>query len=386
MLDWSPVDHRFAPARRLARQHPGCDPMPAPTTLSHVPPRAAPPRPRPGAARRGGRALALSLSLAALAGCAGSADTRALRVGVSVFTGYAPLTRALRTYEPPPGAAPIRLHRFSAYADSLRAFRNGRIDLVPMTQYDALLMHARGVPLVAVALLDRSLGADALVSQPEYETLRDLRGRRIGLTVDSVNYFLLLQALDRHDMVVEDFEIVNLNQDLLEDAFRARRVQAAVLWEPFVSNLGDRARPLLTSRELKIPIVDLLWARADRLPRIRGDLVPLLRHYFATLAELAREPASLHVRLAEESHAPPRDTRLALRGLRLFDPRDNLAVARATARSGEEKVEPPDECALRQTADFLYARTLLAVPLATAGLFDPRPLLEALAGAPGERP
>lgn len=355
-----------------------CNPIPGARPSQGHPLR----RREPGFAPRRGRVPAALLLLAAVLGvaCASHGEPEDIRVGVCVFTGYAPLAGALRTYTPPVGSTPVRLQRFSAYSDSLRAFRNGRLDLVAMTQYDALMMHGRGVPLRAVALIDRSLGADALVAQPEYDTLRELRGRRIGLSVDSVSYLLLLQALERHNLSIEEFEIVNLSQNLLEDAFRERQVEAAVLWEPFVSSLGDRARPLLTSRDLKIPIVDLLWVRADRMPRLRRHLLPLLRHYFATLDALTSDPAAMHARLAEEDRVPPREVRLALRGLRLFGSRDNVTVARRAAGAGSG---PPPETALRQTADFLYARTLLAVPLDTSSLFDPSLTLEALeAGSP----
>lgn len=332
---------------------------------------------RPLERRAQRRAAALALCALALASsCVSWEPPEEVRVGVSVYTGYAPLARALRTYEPPPGSARVRLHRFSSYSDSLRAFRNGRIDLAPMTQYDALMMHARGVPLRAVALIDRSLGADALVSQPEFRSLRHLRGGRIGLQIDSVSYFVLLQALDRHSLGIEEFEIVNMSQNLLESAFRERRLDAAVLWEPHVSKLGADAYPLATSRDLKIPIVDLLWVRADRLPSLRPHLLPLLRHYFTTLDHLAHDPRTMHVHLAHEDQATPEDTNLALRGLRLFAPDENVSVARRSSAGG---AEPPEESALRATAEFLYSRTLLEVPLDVSGLFDGTLIVEALA-------
>lgn len=320
-------------------------------------------------------ALGALLIAAGAGGCPGWREPEPLHAGCDLFTGYAPLAHALRTYKPPPGAAAVRLHKFSSYSDSLRAFRNGRLDLIAMTQYDALLMRARGVPLRAVAVIDHSVGADALVCQLQYGSLRSLRGKRIGLQVDSVSYFLLLQALERQHMQVEEFDLVHLSPHLIDSAFRSRQVEAAVLWEPFVSGLGRSARTLASSRDLEIPIVDLLWVRTDRLEKLRGHLVPLLRHYFSTLADLSARSDTLHAELAAEQRLTPRQVTLALNGLRLFGPLENLETARLAPGAGSPA---PAETGLLQAADFMYRKTLLDVPVETDGLFDGSLALEAL--------
>lgn len=315
------------------------------------------------------------MAVACAAACSGWREPEPLHVGCDLFSGYAPLAHALRTYKPPPGAAPVRLHKFSSYSDSLRAFRNGRLDLIAMTQYDALWMRAQGVPLRAVAVVDHSVGADALVCQPQYGSLRALRGKRIGLQADSVSYFLLLQALARQHLQVEEFELVHLSPNLIDTAFRARQVEAAVLWEPFVSGLGRAARTLSSSRDLEIPIVDLLWVRADRQQKLRRHLVPLLRHYFGALDDLSARSDTLHAELAAEQRLTPREVSVALNGLRLFGPRENLEVARLAPGAGSPA---PAETGLRPAADFMYRETLLDVPMQTDGLFDGSLALEAL--------
>ncbi len=77
------------------------------------------------------------------------------------------------------------------------AFSAGKLDGVMVTNGDALVMGGNGAKSVMVILTDYSNGNDIIVGKPNVKTLKDLKGKKVGLEVGLVEHLLLLNGLKK---------------------------------------------------------------------------------------------------------------------------------------------------------------------------------------------
>jgi NitT/TauT family transport system substrate-binding protein len=155
--------------------------------------------------------------LAILAGCTQEPQTP-LRVGTNVWPGYEPLYLARdQGYYPPQS---VRLVEYTSASEVIRAFRNGAIDAAALT-LDEVLLLAETTPDVSVVLaLDVSHGADVILAQPALSSLRDFKGRRVGVEATALGAYMLTRAPQTVDLTPTDVRTVSL--EVFEHGYSGR--------------------------------------------------------------------------------------------------------------------------------------------------------------------
>ena len=121
-------------------------------------------------------------------------------------------------------------------------------------QYDA------GAPEQYVCTMDASTGGDGLVATAEIKTMDDLKGKTVALDKSATSYFFFLQALADSSITEDQINIVEMGNDEAGEAFLAGRVDAAVTWEPALSNCSERegGHILVSSADYPKAIIDVL--------------------------------------------------------------------------------------------------------------------------------
>src|SRR5262245_6175493 len=177
--------------------------------------------------------LACLLSLVLSACALSTSPAKPLRLGLNIWPGYAPFYAAANRQLYSPTA--VEITTFSSLYDTDRAFSQGRIDAVGTTLFDALRMRDEGIPLKIVLTTDYSNGADGIVARQGITSIAGLKGKRVAAEVGAINHFILLRALDRAGLQEQDVEVVNLSVEEGAKALAQGKVDAAALWEPFLS-------------------------------------------------------------------------------------------------------------------------------------------------------
>ena len=117
----------------------------------------------------------------------------------------------------------------------------GRLDGIVST-IDTMIPHLKtGKEFQYVLALDDSAGGDGIVARKEIKSVRDLRGKRVAVQEGSVSQFFLNVLLRDAGLSEKDVRIVNMKPGDAGAAFVAGRVDAAVTWEPWLSNGQDGA-------------------------------------------------------------------------------------------------------------------------------------------------
>lgn len=165
------------------------------------------------------------------------------------------------------------------YSASMDAFGAGKIDSVLMTNGDTLVTGAGGGKGVMVMLTDYSNGNDMIVAKPGIKSIKELKGKKIGIEVGLVEHLLLLHALAGAGMKEQDVTLVNAKTNETPQVLGSKEVDAIGAWQP-VSGQAMKtlpgSRPVYTSREAPGLIYDVLAVSPASLAGRRAEWVKLI--------------------------------------------------------------------------------------------------------------
>lgn len=160
------------------------------------------------------------------------------------------------------------------YVPSMDAYVAGKVDAVCMTNGDALVTGATGKPSVGIIINDFSNGNDMIVAAPGIESIKDLKGKKVGLEEGFVSHLLLLTGLEKAGLKAEDVTIVNTPTNETPQVLASKAVDAIGAWQP---NSGQAlkvlpgSKPVFTSADAPGIIYDLLYVSPESLEKHKDE-------------------------------------------------------------------------------------------------------------------
>jgi NitT/TauT family transport system substrate-binding protein len=288
-----------------------------------------------------------------------------LRVGTCIRVGCEELylARDLGYY----GDAPVRVVEYSSATEVIRAFRNGAVDAVALS-LDEVLLLAQHMPDIRVVLvMNFSNGADIILGKPELKTIRDIKGKRVGVESTALGAYVLSRALHLSGLDRADIRLVHIPVDEQERAYLENRVDAVVTFEPVHSRLEALgARDLFDSTSLHGEMVNVVAVRKEYLDKYPGVVQSLLQGWFRALSYGKAEPRDGMRRMAEDRALPVAAFADGLGGYVFPDLDENIALL-AENPPGLMKQ-------LKAMSAFMLAHGLLATPVDLNNITDGRPL------------
>lgn len=251
-------------------------------------------------------------------------QSQPLRLGNNLWPGYelAHLSRALG-YD---NGANVRLIDFSSASEVVRAYRAGLLDVAAVTADEALLASADGEHRI-VLVCDTSNGADVIMAGRDITSVRDLRGKRVGVETTVLGAFVLARALGLHGMTPADVTVVPVSLPEQEGAFLAQRVDAVVTFEPNRSRLlALGAHVVFDSSALPGEIADVLLTRATLGPSEEAALQAVIRGWFRARTFILTDPQQAALRVAPRLGVPAPAFLDSLALLQIPDRADNLRL------------------------------------------------------------
>lgn len=265
---------------------------------------------------------ALSLSLGLLAAPAHAQ----VKIGVSDWPGWVAWYVAEQKGFFKKHGADVKLVWFANYTDSISALSAGQLDGNSQTWSDSMAPLSMGVPLKVILVNDNSAGNDALLVNPKIKSFAALKGKRIALEEFSVSHFLLTMALAKHGMSLKDVKVVNMSAGDAAAAFMAGRVDAAVVWNPWVNKIqsSGKGKALFTSKDVPGMIPDLLVVQEKSLKANRKDYLGMIKAWYDAEKFIRANPDESARIMAKVVGMDPAEYKVFLPGTRFFDQRANL--------------------------------------------------------------
>jgi len=201
------------------------------------------------------------------------AQAAPLKIGYSDWPGWVAWQVAIEKGWFKEAGVDVKFDWFD-YSASMDAFAAGKIDAVTVTNGDALVTAAGGAKNVMIIVTDYSNGNDMIVGKPGIKTLKDLKGKKIGLELGLVEHLLLLNGLEKVGLKETDVAIVNTPTNNTPQALASGDLAAIGAWQPNSGEAMKRvpgAKPIYTSADEPGLIYDVLTVSPSSLSSRRAD-------------------------------------------------------------------------------------------------------------------
>jgi NitT/TauT family transport system substrate-binding protein len=169
------------------------------------------------------------------------------------------------------------------YLPSIDAFAAGKVDAVTVVSTDALVTGANGAKSKFIAVLDYSDGNDMIIGKPGINSIKDLKGQKIGLEVTLVEHLLLLKALEANGMKQSDVELVNTATNDTPQTLASGNVSAVAAWYPVSGQALKQvagSKKLFSSADAKGLIYDVLAVNPVSLGKRKADWEKVVKVFY----------------------------------------------------------------------------------------------------------
>jgi len=236
--------------------------------------------------------LATAILAAALVGAGPAAAATKVAIGMSGWTGFAPLTLAKEAGLFEKNGLDVDI-KMIPQKDRHLAIASGDIQCAATTVETFLIWNANGVPIKQIVQLDMSHGADGMVVRNEIEKIADLKGKTVAASAPGTSpYFVLAWMLNENGLSLDDVTIANLEPAAAAQAFVAGQNDAAMTYEPYLStvrNNPDAGKIIATTLDYPV-VTDTLGCTPDFLSENPDAGKALVQSYYDALDMIEAEP------------------------------------------------------------------------------------------------
>jgi NitT/TauT family transport system substrate-binding protein len=244
------------------------------------------------------RRIVLSATLVALA-AVGSTSTFAqaqetkLTVGLSGWTGFAPLTLAKEAGIFKKNGLDVSLKKIPQ-KDRHLAVASGDVQCAATTVETWIVWNANGVPTKQIFQLDKSYGADGMAVRNDITAIKDLKGKTVAASAPgTAPYFTLAWMLKKNGLTVKDVTIVNMEPAAAAQAFVTGQNDVAMTYEPYLSTVRaapDKGKIIATTLDYPM-IMDTFGCTPKFLTENPKAAKALADSYFEAIEMIAKDPA-----------------------------------------------------------------------------------------------
>ncbi|HSI01714.1 MAG TPA: ABC transporter substrate-binding protein, partial [Reyranella sp.] len=203
------------------------------------------------------QALSVAAALAFGANAAIAQDTK-VNIGISGWTGFAPLTLAKEAGIYARNGLDVSIKKIPQ-KDRHLAIASGDVQCAATTVETWIVWNANGVATTQLFKMDQGMGSDGLVAKPGIEKVEDLKGKTVAASAPGTSpHFFLSWALKKAGLKLSDIKLVTLEPAPAANAFVAGTagLDGAVTYEPYLSLVRNKPESgKLIMDSLMLPVV-----------------------------------------------------------------------------------------------------------------------------------
>lgn len=235
-------------------------------------------------------ACALGLSQTALA-----QETK-VAIGISGWTGFAPLTLAREAGIFKKNGVDVTIRKIPQ-KDRHLAIASGDIQCAATTVETYVVWNANGVPITQVVQLDKSYGADGMAVRNNIQKIADLKGKTVAASAPGTSpYFVLAWMLKKNGLTLKDVNIVNLEPAAAAQSFVVGQNDAAMTYEPYLSTVREKPEAgKIIATTLDYPVVmDTFGCTPKMIKENPKAVKAMVESYFQALDMIKADPKKSH--------------------------------------------------------------------------------------------
>ena len=234
----------------------------------------------------------LMFALAAACATGAAAQDTKVAIGISGWTGFAPLTLAKEAGIFKKNGVDVTIKKIPQ-KDRHLAIASGDVQCAATTVETYIAWNANGVPITQVVQLDKSYGADGLAVRNSIAKIADLKGKTVGVDAPGTSpYFGLAWILRKNGMTMKDVTVATMSPQAAAQAFVAGQNDGAMTYEPYLSAIRDKPDAgKIIATTLDYPMVmDTFGCTPKFIKESPKAVQAMVDSYFEALAMIAKDP------------------------------------------------------------------------------------------------
>ncbi len=254
------------------------------------------------------------------------AQPQTLNVGTNTWSGYAGHHVAVKKGFYDQAGLKIQDILFQTNTEEITAFLSGKLDLAWLTAGDVIQMAGKDPSLKIIFLCDYSNGSDGIIGRG-IKAPAELKGKTLGREDVLFEKVLLRAYLEKGGLTEKDLIIKDLSAPDAASAFSAKRVDAAVTYEPFLTKAAkEGGGEVIFSTKGTNLIADVLVTRPSLIENRKAELLSFLKAADEGIKLLKAGDGDAIATAAGKLGIKPEELREQLAGIILFDIEGNKTI------------------------------------------------------------
>jgi len=238
--------------------------------------------------------IGAGLLAALIAASASAQDLPKVSIGMSGWTGFAPLSLAEKAGIFKKNGVDVSIKMIPQASRHL-AIASGDVQCAATTVETYVVWNANGVPITQVVQLDKSYGADGMAVRNNIAKISDLKGKMVGVDAPgTTGYFTLGWFLKKNGLSIKDVKTTTLASQAAANAFNTGTdIDAAMTYEPYLSSVREnKAAGKIIATTLDYPMVmDTVGCTPKFIKESPKLVQAIVNSYFEALEMIKSDPA-----------------------------------------------------------------------------------------------
>jgi NitT/TauT family transport system substrate-binding protein len=177
------------------------------------------------------------------------------------------------------------------YYGSLQDTVDDKLDIAIFVLFDLIVFNSNEANLVSIINADISSGADAIVVNKNINDVAELKGKKVGVALNSFADYMLDVALNANGLSSEDVVKVDVQLEDIQP-FVANEIEGFVTFQPFVNEAVDQGngRIIFDSSEISGLIPDVFTSRKSFIEERPEDVQVFVNVWHKTTKFIKENP------------------------------------------------------------------------------------------------
>lgn len=225
-----------------------------------------------------------------------------LRVGITTWAGFDIVLYAQEAGLFKQRGLDVQLVRFENQQDSTRAVLRGTLDANFASVWDVMQSDSESDKPAVIMVTNISRGADGIVAQPAIKSVEELRGKRVGAKLGTVNHLILLEALKLHQIKPAEVKVEDISNEMAVDLMQKKRLDAAVIWQPLLGETAQsiKGNIIYTTQEIDSLIIDTLASKKSIIRTKKAEFKQFIMAWFDLMSAVETKPNVVFQKVAQK--------------------------------------------------------------------------------------
>lgn len=174
----------------------------------------------------------------------------------------------------------VEWSEFNTATSILEALNAKSIDFANAGDAPSVMALSKGMDFKYIASEPPAPDAEGILvrGNSNIKTVADLKGKKVAYNKASIAEYLLVQALKKEGLKIDDVESVILNPPDASVAFKNGEVDAWVVWDPYMTVSASNENRVIATAKGIVPYRSFYFATADILKKDEDVVKTVVKH------------------------------------------------------------------------------------------------------------